>query len=242
MAWYLSGPLSADSREQAKRNMLAFEEAARVLRQRKNITIVSPIELDYEEKVATEHVEAGSKEWRYLLARDIQVVADPSTEGVYVLEGWEDSRGARLEVHVALELGKPVVTWPGRKGVDGEDCAAADNLAHWRAEQIQSINGNGRHPTSERFHSILKELGATHDKKSLDYGTDQDPLANVRASSEWGMPSWVGAMVRATDKVRRLQTYAKKGELANESVEDAFIDLAVYSVIGRILHEDENAP
>lgn len=96
-----------------------------------------------------------------------------------------------------------------------------------------------RHPLSERFHQLLVEAGDLHDLKQADYGLDSDPFANVRASSSWGMPAWVGAMVRATDKVRRLQTFARKGELKNESVVDAFMDLAVYALIARILYEEE---
>lgn len=98
-----------------------------------------------------------------------------------------------------------------------------------------------RHPLSARFHELLKEAGELHDQKQLDYGADADPFANVRATKDWGMPSWVGAMVRATDKVKRLQTFARKGQLANESVVDAFMDLAVYALIGRCLYEEEEA-
>lgn len=97
------------------------------------------------------------------------------------------------------------------------------------------------HPASETFHAILHEMGELHDRKQQDYGKDDDPFANVRASEEWGMPAWVGAMVRATDKVRRLQSFAAKGELANESVIDAFNDLAVYAVIARVLYEQDDA-
>lgn len=96
-----------------------------------------------------------------------------------------------------------------------------------------------RHPASSRFHEILESLGELHDRKQADYGLDNDPFANVRASQSWGMPAWVGAMVRATDKVRRLQTFARKGELRNESVIDAFDDLAVYAIIARVLYEQE---
>jgi len=95
----------------------------------------------------------------------------------------------------------------------------------------------GRHPDSARFHAILGELGALHDKKSRDYGTDTDPFANVRGSEDWGIAPWVGALLRATDKMRRLQKYAKVGELANEAVEDSFRDLAVYAVIALVLFE-----
>ena len=68
---------------------------------------------------------------------------------------------------------------------------------------------------SARFHEILKELGELHDKKQEDYGTDADPFANVRGSLDWGIDPWVGAMVRATDKLKRLQKFARVGSLSN---------------------------
>ena len=43
-----------------------------------------------------------------------------AADGVAVLPNWETSRGARLEVHVALELGKPVLpvkVWLARSKV-----------------------------------------------------------------------------------------------------------------------------
>lgn len=95
-----------------------------------------------------------------------------------------------------------------------------------------------RPPTSQRFHALLKQLGNLYDKKMQDYGTTDDPLFNVRGSQEWGVKPWIGAMVRANDKVKRLQKFAGTGELANESVEDAFMDLAGYALIGLVLYEE----
>lgn len=97
-----------------------------------------------------------------------------------------------------------------------------------------------RHPNSARFHAILGELGELHDRKQADYGRDDDPFANVRASEEWGIPGWQGAMVRATDKVRRLQSLITNGKLENETAEDSLRDLAVYSVIALVLYEQEH--
>lgn len=97
-----------------------------------------------------------------------------------------------------------------------------------------------RHPLSDQFHRYLHEAGELHDLKQEDYGLDSDPFANVRASSEWGIPAWQGAMIRANDKIRRLQTFARKGSLKNESIIDAFMDLAVYAIIARILYEEEH--
>jgi len=90
-----------------------------------------------------------------------------------------------------------------------------------------------------RFHALLKQIGDLHDIKQQGYGTHEDPLANVRASEAFGIPAWVGAMVRANDKMKRLQTYVKQETLPCESVEDAFMDLAVYALIGLILFREQ---
>lgn len=97
------------------------------------------------------------------------------------------------------------------------------------------------HPGSKKFYNMLIEAGLTHAQKQRDYGLPDDPFANVRASEEWGVPGWVGCMIRANDKIRRLQTYAKTGHLANEGVKDSFMDLAVYSLIGLVLFEEEQS-
>lgn len=97
------------------------------------------------------------------------------------------------------------------------------------------LDANG----SARYHELLKEAGELHDRKQLDYGADDDPFANVRASTDWGVPSWVGAMIRLNDKVKRLQAFARKGTLANEGAKDSFMDIAVYALIAHVLYEQE---
>jgi len=97
-----------------------------------------------------------------------------------------------------------------------------------------------RHPNSARFHELLKQAGELHDKKQGDYGKGNDPFANVRSSSEWGISGWVGAMVRLNDKVKRLQKLAQKqGKLVNEPAKDSFMDIAVYALIAYVLFEEE---
>lgn len=91
----------------------------------------------------------------------------------------------------------------------------------------------------DRFNSILKELGDLHERKMADYGADHDPYANLRGSQDFGVPPWVGASIRLNDKVRRLQAFARKGELLNESVEDSLRDIAVYAIIALVLLEQE---
>ena len=96
-----------------------------------------------------------------------------------------------------------------------------------------------RHPNSARFHELLEEAGAMHDRKQADYGRGDDPFANVRASEEWGIDGWVGALVRLSDKVKRLQSLSQKGHLVNESALDSLMDIAVYALIAYVLYEQQ---
>ena len=95
------------------------------------------------------------------------------------------------------------------------------------------------HPASQRFHDKLKELGELHDRKQADYGIESDPFYNVRSSSEFGVPGHIGAAIRMSDKMRRIQASARGSKLQNEGILDSFDDIAVYSIIGGLLWEDE---
>jgi hypothetical protein len=92
------------------------------------------------------------------------------------------------------------------------------------------------------FDKVIKEIVAMHNKKQVDYGRPEegDPFANVRASEDFGIPGWVGAVIRANDKVRRLQKAAKGGKLANESIEDSLLDAAVYFIIALCLFREND--
>lgn len=90
-----------------------------------------------------------------------------------------------------------------------------------------------------RFADKLFKMWELHCKKGNDYGSGEDFLANLRASERFGIPAWIGALVRANDKIIRLENAAKGVELANESVEDGFMDLACYALLALILFEEE---
>lgn len=92
------------------------------------------------------------------------------------------------------------------------------------------------------FDQVLKEMSELHQKKMTDYGRTHDPYANVRASEDFGIAGWVGCAIRMNDKMRRIQKFASTGELVLESVEDAFLDLAVYAIIGLCLYRETTAP
>jgi hypothetical protein len=91
-----------------------------------------------------------------------------------------------------------------------------------------------------RFHALLQELGELHNKKSADYGLGTDFLANVRASEEFGVPAWKGAVLRMNDKITRIKSSCMKGKLENESMEGSLKDIAAYSLIALLLWREKD--
>jgi hypothetical protein len=87
----------------------------------------------------------------------------------------------------------------------------------------------------------LARIKKLHDAKSQDYGAINDPLANVRASEDFGVPAWVGALVRQNDKLTRIKSFLNRGELVFEKVEDSLLDSAVYAIIACVLYEEEGS-
>ena len=60
----------------------------------------------------------------------------------------------------------------------------------------------------------------------------------MRASEHFGIPAWLGAVIRANDKMSRIKSFAERGVLANEPIEDSLIDLANYAVIALVLYRE----
>lgn len=131
-----------------------------------------------------------------------------------------ESTGADREVALANSLGIPVYS---------------------RLDDLLNLLPKTHHATSLKFKAQLDALWALHRKKAADYGTDNDPLRNIRASEEVGIEAWRGAWLRAKDKVKRIDTYCTKGRLANEGVEDSFVDLAAYAIISALLFREKSA-
>ena len=83
------------------------------------------------------------------------------------------------------------------------------------------------HPSSQEFYDLLDQIRELHASKSRDYGSEHDPLANIRNGAEFvGIEPWRAAMVRLSDKVTRLATFNRTGSLHYEGVEDTLLDLA----------------
>ena len=97
--------------------------------------------------------------------------------------------------------------------------------------------------TSQRFLDLLDEMRRLHESKSADYGSETDPLANIRQGAEFvGIEPWRGCMVRIADKVQRLKTYCRTGRLVHEGVRDTLLDLSAYSLLAIVLFDEGAKP
>lgn len=97
--YYLAGPMTG----LPDFNRGAFIEAAAQLRGY-GYEVLNPVEMDL---IYGSWEEAIKRPWQEHLARDVDTVVNKA-DGVIVLPGWENSRGANLEVRLARTFGKPV--------------------------------------------------------------------------------------------------------------------------------------
>lgn len=108
---YVAGPMTGIPQF----NIPAFERMTQRLRDA-DYEVVSPVERDspavqeaarasVDGKLVNDQI--AGETWGQILARDVTIVAD-EVQGIVVLPGWNKSKGARLEVFVALLCKKPV--------------------------------------------------------------------------------------------------------------------------------------
>ena len=109
---YIAGPMTG----YANFNKDAFQQAASTLRIA-GFSVISPVELDAEEGVDYEglNTDEYGEDYQSYLGRDLVRFIEAKIDAVVVLEGWEESRGAALEVHVARSLGIPIYNLDGVK-------------------------------------------------------------------------------------------------------------------------------
>lgn len=219
MLIYVCGPM----RGIADFNFPAFDAAAVALRAEGH-DVVNPAELDrragLDETTPPEKVCVKTA-----MLRDLPALL--GCDAVYALPGWEGSTGASVEMTLARAVNIPIFDYETRQPIE------ADAAARF-AEAARSV----RHPSSRALLGVLADAAALHVKKGQDYGSDADPFANVRASEDFGIPGWIGCVMRANDKMRRLQSFARKGTLANESALDSITDNVVYFAIAAVLYRE----
>jgi len=107
MKIYLAGPM----RGLPEFNFPAFFAAAKDLRKR-GWEVFNPAERDLNRDHFNPKTDAA-KPMAYYMQYDLRAVC--RSDAVVVLPGFRKSKGARLEVHVAREIGIPVLRYPDLK-------------------------------------------------------------------------------------------------------------------------------
>lgn len=104
---------------------------------------------------------------------------------------------------------------------------------------LQASDEDLQRPGSLPFLELLEELRTLHLSKSQDYGSESDPLANIRQGADFvNIEPWRGCCVRIADKVQRLRTFCRTGRLVHEGVRDTLLDLAAYSLLAIVLFDE----
>lgn len=209
---YISGPISSNIPAVREQNVRRAMGAARQLIDA-GYSVLCPH--------LTHYLEAESECWAAEHQVWMEVDLPWVRESDVVLRLPGNSVGADMETQEAERCGVPVY------------CEVNDLVDNVPAQKHEAGD--------PRFKAVLDELWRQHCKKGADYGTDSDIFANIRASEEFGIPAWLGSMMRGNDKVARIKTYAQKGTLANEGVEDSFADLANYAIIALVLFREAKA-
>jgi len=91
---YIAGPMSS----YPEHNFPAFHEAEKLLRD-KGFRVANPVSINT----------VMGQPWEYYMREDLLLMLQCAT-GVAVLSGWQESKGATFEVHVAHVLKMPVLT------------------------------------------------------------------------------------------------------------------------------------
>lgn len=91
--------------------------------------------------------------------------------------------------------------------------------------------------TVPTFEELLAKMQQLHDAKGADYGDNILMYKNCRASERFNVNAWIGVAIRMTDKMSRLEAFAHQDTLRvdDETIEDTFLDIANYALIGAIL-------
>lgn len=126
---YIAGPMTGIPQF----NFPAFDAAAADLRAQ-GFEVVTPSEMDDDatRQMAMASVDgapgsgsANGESWGDFLARDVKMIADDGIEGIFVLPGWEKSRGARLETFVGHLCGLIVIEYESDEEVPLYELAEA---------------------------------------------------------------------------------------------------------------------
>jgi hypothetical protein len=140
-------------------------------------------------------------------------------DAILMLPDYECSKGAMAEKNLAYQLGMPIYVYPAMPTLHPTEIRCP--------QQVRS------------FRALIGKMYRTHLKKNADYSP-----ANILGTGE------VGLVTRLWDKTARLMNlvgfkidlnttvkFEQPKEAQNESIDDTYLDLAVYGIIGKLLRD-----
>ena len=94
---------------------------------------------------------------------------------------------------------------------------------------------------SEEYKRISEEMYEMFARKHMDYGLNNIALGGDLKNSEDKKFSLTGLCIRLTDKISRLKNLLINGKnyVKGEGMEDTFIDIANYGIIGLLVGRDK---
>ena len=105
------------------------------------------------------------------------------------------------------------------------------------AEDVISYIKDNYPSTEKEFQTLLNEMYLTFCKKQFDYGPGNIAMGTTLKNEKEVNTALFGIIVRLNDKINRLVNLSTNHdfEAKNEPVEDAFLDIAIYSVMALIV-------
>jgi hypothetical protein len=117
---------------------------------------------------------------------------------------------------------------------------AVDHILRGAEELKQGETSGGRKAGSQAFYAVLDEIRTLHERKSQDYGDDEDPLANIRNGADAiGIEPWKGCLLRIADKMQRMRSVCRSGRCEFDGIEDTLLDIAAYSAIALVVYREQ---
>lgn len=212
MLLYVSGPYTAKEGRTTEENIFEASVVAVEL-WRKGHTVICP----HTNTTFPSGVPLNGLDWKDWIRGDLAMIA--RCDGMVMMPGWRESQGAFLEEKYARELGMPI--WYE------EDGLPELHLTEKRCPE-----------QAKAFAEVVGKMYRTHLDKNADYSP-----ANILLTGD------VGLATRLWDKIARILNltgfdlkveigeYSAPRRAMNEALDDAYLDAAVYSIIGYILRK-----
>lgn len=188
-------------------NFPAFHRAAKIIKAR-GYRVLNPAETD-----------GGStdKPWTHYMRHSLSLLV--RADAVVVLEGWEKSRGATIEVDLARALEMPIF-----------DLSLCLIDAEWReAREGKAVEGREQSKVEGQEDILEEALRITRGDRQASYGPpDQD---FTRTAKLW--TAWKGVEFEARD-VAVFMILLKASRESHQRKRDNWVDIAGYARCGSL--------